>query len=61
MSKKEFSCQDGASGHFELLRWLLWLCSCTQYSWLLFRSVLDPTVMALEGGSGGAVINLSVT
>lgn len=40
MSKKQFSCQDGASRQFELLRWLLWLCSCTQCSWLLFKSVL---------------------
>lgn len=40
MNKKQFSCQDGASGQFELLRWLLWLRSCTQCSWLLFRSVL---------------------
>lgn len=59
MSKKEFSCQ--ASGQFELLRWLLQLCSCTQCSWLLFRSVLDLTVLALQEGGGGAVINLSVT
>lgn len=62
MSKKEFSRQDEASGQFELLRWFLWLCSCTQCSCLLFRSVLDPTVMAPGGREGGgAVINLSVT
>lgn len=40
MSKEQFSCQDGVSWQFELLRWLLWLCSCSQCSWLLFSSVL---------------------